>query len=377
VVVVVMWMKVRRLLVQTIKLGVKRWPLTLVLLLFIAVTLSSRLRNSRRTRTIISNDVTKFRIFKWADTDWDDDDIISNNKRIFFHETSGRNDLDVRQTCAVESAALHNPQRPIQLFVLSTADVNETDPWLQVLSQYSNVDVIVVDDEEAYYRDTPLENWFLQGEWRESYYQIVHKSDYMRMLTLSRGGGMYMDLDYITLRPLEPYELLSNFFLIESADMKLLSNSVVHLERGHRLIDAIIERLVKYYRPDDYIWHGPSLVSNVMSKKCNVKRGQPNSNDCTDVRLLPHHFFHPVPTTHWQKTFRDADDAYIDQLMASPVGDKRNGSYGVHFWSGKSKNEPLIFNSMQLYARLFAIHCPRTNAIAHHFVSNESSSAAQ
>ena len=314
---------------------------------------------------IIANDLTKFRIFNWTSTEWDDSD--DNNRRIFFHETSGRNDLDVRQTCAVESAALHNPQRPIHVFILATTgQINRATAWLQVLSRYPNVDVFVVDDEEAYYRDTPLEQWYRQGEWRESYYQIVHKSDYMRMLTLSRGGGMYMDLDYVTLRPLEPYESLSNFFLIESADMKLLSNSVVHLQRGHRLISAIIERLVKYYRPDDYIWHGPSLVSNVMSKKCNVKRGQPKSNDCSDVRLLPHHFFHPVPTTHWQKAFRDADDAYIDQLMASPQGDG-GGSYGVHFWSGKSKDEPLIFNSKQLYARLFATHCPRTNAIAHLF----------
>ena len=102
-----------------------------------------------------------------------------------------------------------------------------------------------------------------------------------------------------------------------------------------------------------------------MSKNCNVKRGQPDSNECSDVRILPHHYFHPVPTTYWQKGFSDADDAYLDQLMASPT--TGNGSYGVHFWSGKSKNEPLIFNSQQLYARLFAIHCPVTNAIAHQF----------
>ena len=58
---------------------------------------------------------------------------------------------------------------------------------------------MVVDAEEAYYRDTPLESWYGEGRnengrWRESYYQIVYKFDYMRMLTLSRDGGMYMDL---------------------------------------------------------------------------------------------------------------------------------------------------------------------------------------
>ena len=40
----------------------------------------------------------------------------SNNDRIFFHETSGRMELSLRQCCAVESAALHNPRRPIQVF---------------------------------------------------------------------------------------------------------------------------------------------------------------------------------------------------------------------------------------------------------------------
>ena len=46
------------------------------------------------------------------ESDWKIDD-----KRIFFHETSGRDQLSYRQWCAVESAALHNPSLLIQVFM--------------------------------------------------------------------------------------------------------------------------------------------------------------------------------------------------------------------------------------------------------------------
>ena len=150
-----MWMKLRRLLLKTVKFPLQRWRLTLFILTTFFVAKSVLNKRNR-----FSNDVTKFRIFKWS-TNWDEQD----NKRIFFHETSGRNYLNIRQTCAVESAALHNPQRPVHIIISASDEIgnSSTALWLQVLANYPNVDVVVVDDEEAYYRDTPLENWFIEG----------------------------------------------------------------------------------------------------------------------------------------------------------------------------------------------------------------------
>ena len=46
-------------------------------------------------------------------------------------------------------------------------------------------------------------------------------TDYIRMLTVYKGGGLYMDLDYVVLKPLDE-KFLWNFFLIEGPDMKLV-----------------------------------------------------------------------------------------------------------------------------------------------------------
>lgn len=233
-----------------------------------------------------------------------------------------------------------------------------SSPWLKVLQNYQNVSIILVDPEE-YFANTPLENWYKDGEWRTSMYHIVHLSDYIRMLTLQKGGGMYMDLDFVTLKRLDE-KVLWNFFLIETVEMKLLSNAVLHLERGHRLIPEMIDRLVKYYYADEYFWHGPSMVSNIMSKHCSVKRGNPNSNECKDVHLMPHYYFGPIANTNWEVLFNETTPERLAML---------NDSYGVHCWSGKSKNEPLDLNSNQLYAVLMREHCPITISRAADFVS--------
>ena len=62
-------------------------------------------------------------------------EFIPGDERIFFHETSGaRIELSFRQSCAVESAALHNPQRPIEIFfqpVLPEFEtINTSSAWL-------------------------------------------------------------------------------------------------------------------------------------------------------------------------------------------------------------------------------------------------------
>lgn len=179
---------------------------------------------------------------------WTEGGLPPDNRRIYFHETSGNGYLNVRQSCAVESAARHNPTRPVQLF-LHADRLNYSRPFLSVLQHYSNV-VVVLLNETEYFLNTPLEKWFIDGEWRESMYKIVHMADYIRMLNLFKGGGMYMDLDYITLKKLDE-KFLQNFFLVETKDMKLLSNSAFHLVHQHRLIHEIIKRLVNYYKPDE------------------------------------------------------------------------------------------------------------------------------
>lgn len=100
-----------------------------------------------------------------------------------------------------------------------------------------------------------------------------------------------------------------------------------------------------------YFWHGPSLLSNVMSHNCSIRRGQPDSNTCADVKLLAHDYFSPITTEVWEKLFRVPTNKTFSLFRRS---------YAVHAWSGKSREEPLDLGSRQLYAVIAAEHCPLT-----------------
>ena len=186
----------------------------------------------------------RFTVVKWSKEKFQPD-----NRRIFFHETSGRDYLDLRQSCAVESAARNNPSKPVQLF-LQIDKLNYSRSFLSALEQYSNVAVILLNETE-FFLDTPLEKWFLEGEWRYSLFKFTHMADYIRMLNLYKGGGLYMDLDYVSIAPINE-RMARNFFAPESENATLLTNSVFHLEHGNQLIKEILKLLAKEYDPEKY-----------------------------------------------------------------------------------------------------------------------------
>ena len=109
--------------------------------------------------------------------------------RIFFHETSGKAQLNMRQSCAVESAARHNPDRSVLLFMTADAlDDRSSSPFLSILEQYSNVRVVLLSDgAKHYFAGTPLEDFFQAGQWRWSRYSAIHLSGYLRVLSLFKG----------------------------------------------------------------------------------------------------------------------------------------------------------------------------------------------
>jgi lactosylceramide 4-alpha-galactosyltransferase len=70
--------------------------------------------------------------------------LPSDDNRIYFHETADRNHLNLRQLCAVESAAKKNPDRSVQVF-FQTNHVNLTvDPLVSILRGYPNIAVILI-----------------------------------------------------------------------------------------------------------------------------------------------------------------------------------------------------------------------------------------
>lgn len=320
---------------------------------------------------------------------------IPDNKRIFFHETSGRKKLSMRQSCAVESAAKHNPERPVQIFMLtktfnqsnendentstfsgsnSDQELREIDNLWQddVLLRLPNIEIIVL-DEEQYFKNSPFEEWYekkdvsnrllhyvkknkfysftLKTQWKKSPYSTVHLSDYIRMLSLWREGGLYLDLDVLTLKPLSDY-ILFNFFVLEDKNNTIIPNSVFHLETGHRFVDIIVKHLSEEYDPYDWAFHGPSVTTALFRDNCGFLENQsPLTNQCEDVRLLPYYSFFPLVPEKYDLMIQPFTKESIYLL---------NNSWGIHMWNSKSKHDFLDMDSDQFFSVLAYQNCPLT-----------------
>jgi lactosylceramide 4-alpha-galactosyltransferase len=294
-------------------------------------------------------------IIQWTENS-DQQLLGPNNQRIYFHETSGRNQLNMRQSCAVESTAKENPDRPIQLIMQTNiSSINTHGTWLNVLSNYPNVAVILI-NEMDYFRDNPLEDWYRKGEWRQSTYKVEHFADYIRMLSSLKGGGLYMDLDFVTMKRFD----ISNFLAVEDASVETISSGIFHFDYGHRLISEIVKDLAAHYQPKVWSAHGPALIFSIMSRICGLKKEQPLSNECQDVALMPYNFVYPIHYPDWRIYFQKSTRNIMQWI---------NGSYAVHVWNKMSHSEPLLIGSDQVYSTLASRHCPFTVARAAEFIS--------
>ncbi|KZS12678.1 lactosylceramide 4-alpha-galactosyltransferase [Daphnia magna] len=300
------------------------------------------------------------------------------NRRIFFHETSGRNQLSLQQCCAVESAAKHNPDRPVQLFIRPLKDgclgdgrqssshpsaLFHNPPWLDVLSHYPNVAAILL-NEDHYFSGTPLQDWYRAGQWLESQHEVAHLSDYIRILTLYKGGGLYLDTDILTLKPYQG-DVFRNCLVYGSSRLEVFSNGVMHLERGHWLSAEIVRLLAAEYDPEAYAYHGPALVSEVMGRMCGVVAGNSKTNQCEDVKLLSDRFFYPIEAPFSDAIFNENENKTDVKTLI-----KIRKAYGLHLWNSLAYVHELVrIDSNQIFSILARQHCPLTVSRASDFLS--------
>jgi hypothetical protein len=196
-------------------------------------------------------------------------------------------------------------------------------------------------------------------------------SDYIRILSLFKEGGMYLDLDVLTLKPYDGPQF-RNFVTVPGPrfNEELATNSMFHMDQGIELIDAILQEQAEEYEANEYIYNGPEALTGALYRlKCNdsstsshhqssinITSSTAAVNSCGGVHLLPHHVFHPVPSIACQVFFQYTDDwedltGYIQQI---------DQSHAAHFYNSVTHRLPIDFsvNSTQLFAILAARHCP-------------------
>ncbi|XP_057365318.1 lactosylceramide 4-alpha-galactosyltransferase-like [Daphnia carinata] len=278
----------------------------------------------------------------------------SDENKAFFLETAGNETLNIRQACAVESLALHNPS--VTAYVLFGQErFNSSSITLKTLTEnYKNIRVIGL-NMDSYLAGSPLEHWYKFTDWRNGPYHVAHFSDGLRLLTLSRYGGYYFDLDIIHVRPVTYYR---NF--IGTEDGGTASNSVIHSDYGYPVLQMAINDFPVDYRADAWTHNGPALLNRVLTKWCGVDSlAEMNYLKCRGFSVLPNTSFYPVHYSNWQEFFkqRDSNDKMNPDWLTTEV-------LGVHIWNKLSYGEPVFRNSTQYYTQLARIHCPATFAIA-------------
>lgn len=122
---------------------------------------------------------------------------------IFFVETSCNHNkgikLNLRQGCAIESAARLNPSVKVFVLFLAPNFVNNTSNVISRLNMYANVNLRYINFLKYSYK-TPLQNFVTSNTIFTSHWPVSHTSDLLRFLTLWKFGGTYLDLDVVLMK---------------------------------------------------------------------------------------------------------------------------------------------------------------------------------
>ena len=111
--------------------------------------------------------------------------INQSNYNIFFAETNKtRKEFDMKQLCAIESAALNNPSANVYLYSINASNIES-------LSSYSNLNYVKLIPEQIF-SNTKLENWWKNNTNKilTATYSIQDISDSIRLSLLWKYGGI-------------------------------------------------------------------------------------------------------------------------------------------------------------------------------------------
>eukprot|EP00873_Tetraselmis_striata_P004465 jgi/Tetstr1/424729/TSEL_015247.t1 len=168
---------------------------------------------------------------------------------------------------------------------------------------------------------TPAEVWYRNiEEWKKGPYFFSHITEIIRLASLYKYGGVYLDTDVIVMRDLGSLRnCLGTELAGSQGEAKILNGAVLAFDRGSPFIWEGMVEFNTTYRIDSWGWNGPELVTRVASR---FPRGP-------ELRILPTIAFYPI---HWAKvkryfTLENMEDQHrVWQRMEA-------GTYLFHYWN--------------------------------------------
>ncbi|GFT77118.1 alpha-1,4-N-acetylglucosaminyltransferase, partial [Nephila pilipes] len=263
---------------------------------------------------------------------------------VFFVETSGSNILTPRQACAVESTARHNPSLKINVLMTPINGINSNDVLIRKLRNISNIQIIDIKINELVC-ETPIWNWYVSGKWKKSKWKASHLSDALRFFLIWKYGGIYLDMDIVTLRSLEH---LKNSAITENWER--VASGILIFDKKHELMRRCMFDFAANYDSSNFVVNGPGTITRNIKSFCDIDNiGKVSGANC-HVDIQPPTAAFPIPYDKWEEYFTPTSLHNISKIF--------NSSYLIHVWNKYSKFSKLKVGMNSLYELAMKEHCP-------------------
>ncbi|KAJ3250906.1 Lactosylceramide 4-alpha-galactosyltransferase [Chytriomyces hyalinus] len=254
-----------------------------------------------------------------------------------------------RYLCAVESAARQNPNHHIIVWAANPAEFNlATNTW-QLNSQLVAAGRVSVRqlDWPLMMTGTPLEAWFTSGAYKESKWVDQNLGNAFRLAVVYQQGGVYLDMDIISMNPLSDSMGRS----LGMQDKDAMNNAFLRFPAADPFLWASMEEFVSGFNGNVWGKNGPEVITRTYKKRC---RSKPPSDFCTGVNIAPVQRFYPFGYKQKQNMFEPWEDQC--EVMQS-MADELSPSIGIHWWNRRVKSIETMSNRTVL-AVVMKAHCP-------------------
>uniref|UniRef100_A0A8C8VMS1 Alpha-1,4-N-acetylglucosaminyltransferase n=1 Tax=Pelusios castaneus TaxID=367368 RepID=A0A8C8VMS1_9SAUR len=275
--------------------------------------------------------------------------IMRHSRSLIFVETTDRLEPHPLVSCSVESAARIYYDRPVAFFMKGLnsntwLDSNSTYAAFSLLSAMKNVFIFPL-EMETLFQETPLFEWYHQVNITQERHWVHISSDASRLALIWKYGGIYMDTDVISIRPIP----VTNFLAAQESQFS--SNGIFGFPQHHWFIWDCMEDFVRNYNGDIWGHQGPFLMTRRLRLLCTLTSFDDiEDQSCHNISFLHPQRFYPISYPEWRK--------YYEVPETNP---DFNDSYALHLWNFMNKeHRTVVAGSNTLVENLYKAYCPTT-----------------
>lgn len=283
---------------------------------------------------------------------------FKTKNNIFFLETNfARNLFDFKQQCSIESAAKNNQNSTIYVLSVKARFQNEV-----LQKSYKNIKVIKMQIDKLL-NNTILHEWWFNGKYNLSNFKTAHLSDALRLFILFKFGGIYSDLDAITIRNLESLSKYPGLGTLD--DSGNLGNGFLNFEKGNIFLLVALKEFVKNYNPYYWSYNGPRVLAKVLLRYCKIgshkeliinetllndeNRKQENATKTCNISLYPQNIIYPVSWIDKDLLFQHNSSLNLTKFL---------NTYSIHFYGKLTYKYKIVKNENSIYEYFAKKHCP-------------------